>query len=140
MIKGVKKEKEICILVFISCFTVSVIPSINTFKFSSYFMVLIISFIPSFEVNKPNPFPPLTPSFPLISLPSLLSYPTFCLYYLNFLLRRNLPDWTILDNCALQSFISVDIFLAIAFLVLVVCFVVRNMRQFFIFKVFLSCY
>ena len=36
------------------------------------------------------------------------------------------PDWTVLNIWALLSFISVDIFLAKAFLTLVVCLVVRN--------------
>ena len=50
---------------FISCFIVSVTPSTNTPKFSNYFMILIISFISSFEVNTVN-FPALTALFPLI--------------------------------------------------------------------------
>ena len=36
------------------------------------------------------------------------------------------PDWTVLNIWALLNFISVDIFLAKAFLILVVCLVVRN--------------
>ena len=39
---------------------------------------------------------------------------------------KDLPDWIILDIWALLSFISVDIFLAKAFLILVICFGVRN--------------
>ena len=52
-------------------FTISVAPSINTFDFSSDFMILIISFISLFEMNKVNPFPTLTAPFPLIFIPSL---------------------------------------------------------------------
>ena len=53
---------------FISCFTVLVTPSINTPKPLNDFMILIISFISSFEMNKANPFPVLTARFPLILL------------------------------------------------------------------------
>ena len=52
---------------FISCFTVSVIPSINTFESSSYFMILKI-FRSSFKINKVNPFPALAATLPLIFL------------------------------------------------------------------------
>ena len=41
-------------------------PSINTFESSNDFMILIIPFISSFEINKVNPFPALTAPFPLI--------------------------------------------------------------------------
>ena len=58
--------KKSAVLFFISCFTVSVIPSVNTFDSSNDFMVLVISFISSFEINKVNPFPTLTAPFPLI--------------------------------------------------------------------------
>ena len=44
----------------ISYFTVSVILSINRSEFSSGFMILIISPIYSFEMDKANPFPALT--------------------------------------------------------------------------------
>ena len=50
---------------------VSVIPSINTSESSSDFLILIISFISSFEINEINPFLALTASFPFSSLPSL---------------------------------------------------------------------
>ena len=59
----------------ISCFTVSVIPSINTFESSNDFMVLMISFISSFEINKVNHFPALTAPFPLVFFSS--SFITF---------------------------------------------------------------
>ena len=50
----------------ISCFTVSLTPSINTHESSNYFMILIISYISSFKINKVNPFPALTARFPFI--------------------------------------------------------------------------
>ena len=36
-------------------------------------MILIISFISSFEINKVNPFPALTTPFPLTFLPNLFT-------------------------------------------------------------------
>ena len=51
---------------FVSCFTLSVNPSINTHKSSNHFIILIKSFISSFETNKVNPFHAPTASFPLI--------------------------------------------------------------------------
>ena len=51
------------------CFTVSVIPSINTFESSNEFLILIISFISSFEINR---FPALIAPFPLIFLSNLV--------------------------------------------------------------------
>ena len=56
---------------FISCFTVSVIPSINTPESFHDFMILIIAFISSYEINKVNPFPALPSLFPLIFLSNL---------------------------------------------------------------------
>ena len=56
---------------FISCFDALVIPSINTVVSSSDFMILMISFISSFEINKGNPFPTLTASLQLIFLSNL---------------------------------------------------------------------
>ena len=53
-------------LFFISCFTVSVTQSINTPESSNDFIILIISFISSFEINKINPLPALPAPFPLI--------------------------------------------------------------------------
>ena len=53
---------------FISCFAVLVTPSINTPEYSNDFMILIISFISLFEINKVNPFPAMTAPFPLIFL------------------------------------------------------------------------
>ena len=58
-------------LFFISCFTVSVIPSSNTFESSNDFMILITSFISSFKINKVNLFPALTVPFPFIFLSNL---------------------------------------------------------------------
>ena len=66
------KLQEICLLVFfISCFAVSVTPSINTPKSSNDFMILLILFISSFEINKVNPFPALTAPFLIIFLADL---------------------------------------------------------------------
>ena len=56
---------------FISCFIVSITQSIITSKSSNDFVILIISFISSFEVNKVNPFPALTSPSPLIFLSHL---------------------------------------------------------------------
>ena len=61
----------ICVGFFISCFTVSVTPSINTLESSIDFMITIISFISSFEINKANPFPALKAPFPLILVSNL---------------------------------------------------------------------
>ena len=65
------KLQEISLLNFISFFTVSVLPSINTPESSNDFMILIISFISSFEINKVNTFLALTDPFPLIFLSNL---------------------------------------------------------------------
>ena len=51
---------------FVSCFNVSVTPSIHKPKFSNDFITLVISIITSFELNKVNPFPALADPFPLI--------------------------------------------------------------------------
>ena len=59
---------------FISCFTVSIYPSINTPESSNYFMILIISFISSLEIDKVNPFPVRTAPFPLV-----------CFYFIYFI-------------------------------------------------------
>ena len=56
---------------FISCFTVSVIPSIYTFESFNDSMILIILFIFSTEINKANLFPTLTVPFLLIFLINL---------------------------------------------------------------------
>ena len=67
--KGAKKaprNRPSCFLT--SCFTASVSPSIITPKSSNDFMILIMSFIFSFKVNKVNPFPALRGPFPLIFL------------------------------------------------------------------------
>ena len=71
-LKLLTKPQEIHLLVFFnSCFTVSVNPSINTPESSNDFVIFIISFISSFEINKVNPFPALTAPFPLIFLSNL---------------------------------------------------------------------
>ena len=56
---------------FISCFIVSVTPSINKPKSSNDFTILIISLISSFKINKVNPILVLKAPFPLIFLSNL---------------------------------------------------------------------
>ena len=56
---------------FLLSFTISVPPSINTPESSNDFIILIISFISSFEINKVNPFPALTAPFVFILLSDL---------------------------------------------------------------------
>ena len=56
---------------FISCFTFSVIPSMNTFKSSNEFMILIISFKFLFKINKVNLLPALAVIFSLMFLSNL---------------------------------------------------------------------
>ena len=56
---------------FISCFTVSVTSSYNTPKSSNDFMISVISFKYSFELNKVSPLLTLTAPFPLIFLSNL---------------------------------------------------------------------
>ena len=51
---------------FISCFSVSTVPSIKTPDFSSDYTILIISSISSFEINNVNRFPALTAPLALI--------------------------------------------------------------------------
>ena len=70
--KGAEKaprNQSSCFL--ISCFTISVTPSANTPESSNDFIILIISFISSFEINKVNAFPAETSYFPLIFLSNL---------------------------------------------------------------------
>ena len=71
-LKVLTKLQEISLFVFsISCFTVSISPSINTPESTNDFMILIISFISSLEVNKVNPFIALTATVALIFLSNL---------------------------------------------------------------------
>ena len=128
-------------------FTVSVTPSNNKPESSNEFLILIISVISSFKINKVNPFPPVTAPFLLIFVSNL-----FMVFEVKLLTNsRKLslakgiamfvsdffpkltnqepkvpPDWTILDIFALLSFMSVYILLLKRFLILVVCLVVRN--------------
>ena len=139
---------EIRLLVFfISCFTISVTPSINTPKSSNDFIILIISFISSLKTNKVNPFPALIVPFPLIFLSNL--FIAFEVKLLTNTAKLSLakgiamfvspffpklpnqksndsPDWIILDIWVLLSFISADLLLAKACLILVGFLVVRN--------------
>ena len=57
-------KKSTFLIFFYLCFTVPVVPSINTNDLSSDSTILIISFIFSFETNKVNPFPALTVPHP----------------------------------------------------------------------------
>ena len=71
-LKMLTKLQEIGLLFFfISHFTVPVTPSMNMPESSKDFMILIMSFISSFEINKVNLFPDLTAPFPLIFLSKL---------------------------------------------------------------------
>ena len=56
---------------YISCFTALLTPSMNKPESSNDFMILIISFISSFEANKVNTFPALT-AFTFIFLSNLV--------------------------------------------------------------------
>ena len=56
---------------YILYFAVSVGPSIHTPESPNDFMILIKSFISSFEINKVNPFPVLTARFPFFFLLNL---------------------------------------------------------------------
>ena len=64
--KKVGRNPSYCF--FLSCFTVSVMLSINTFESSNDVTILIISFISSFEINKVSHFPALAAPFPFIFL------------------------------------------------------------------------
>ena len=70
-IRVLTKLQEKHLVFFISCFTVSVPPSINIPEYSNGLMILIISFISSFEINKVNYFPSVTAYFPLIFVSNL---------------------------------------------------------------------
>ena len=118
-LKVLTKLQEICLLVFfISCFTVSVTPSINTLVSCIDFMIFIISFISAFKINKVNPFSVLTPPFPLIFLSNLFiafevkmlnnsgklslakGIATFASAFYPILAnqeQKESPDWVILD-------------------------------------------
>ena len=70
--KGANKAGRVFLVFLITCSAVSVTPSINIFESSNDFMILIISFISPFKINKVNPFSTLTAPFPLIFLSNLL--------------------------------------------------------------------
>ena len=87
-------------------------------------MILIIPFISSLEINKLNPFPAL--------FKGMAKFASALLSKLANQKPKYPSDWIILDIWVLLylsfylSFISVDIFLAKTFLILVVCLVARN--------------
>ena len=112
---------------FISCFTVSVTPLINTLESSNEFIILVIPFISSFKINRINPFPALTATFPLIFLSNLLI--TFEVKLLkelqNFLVLFFLQYLAKNQKIHLTG-VSVEIFFSKAFPFLVVCLVVRT--------------
>ena len=135
---------ELNIFIQISTFSFYNCSSTNTFYYWRNYWLLFIS---SFKINKLNPLPALAALFPLISLSSLFitseaklltnpgklslakgkarSFITFfCLNYVTY--YKGSPNEIIIDNWALLSFISVNIFLAMGLLIFVVCFVVRN--------------
>ena len=63
--KLLTEQEEISFLVFLFHYFISVIASNNTSESSKDFMVLIIPFLSSLEINKVNLFPVLTAPFPL---------------------------------------------------------------------------
>ena len=67
------QDTHLLVFFFISPFTVLVTPSINRPESSSHFMILIISFTSSFEMNKVNPFTAVATHFPLLLLSNLLT-------------------------------------------------------------------
>ena len=118
--------------VFISCFTVSVTSLVNIPDSSNDFIILIISVISSFGINKVNPIHSLTAPFPLIFLSNLfiafkaklltnigkLSLAKVMSMFVGAFFPRSPNqelkdplDWIILGIWALLSFISVGIFI-----------------------------
>ena len=132
MTKGVNKTPRNSLsYFFISCFTVSVTPSISTPEPSIDFITLIILFMFLFEINKVNPFPALAAPSPLIFLSNLsfafkvklLTNPDkfshakeiailVSAFFPNLSNQgpKDPPDWIILNIWALLCFISVDLF------------------------------
>ena len=132
---------------FILCLTVLIAPLINTSESSDDFMNLRISFISSFEINKVNPSYALAALFPLIFLSHLLiafeiklitnpgklsltkGTATFVSAFYPKLPNKKPKyplDWIGLDIWKLLSFTSIAILLAITFVDLIVCLVVRS--------------
>ena len=70
-LKVLTKPQEIGFLVVFLCLTVSINPSIDTPESSNDFLVLIISLIFSFGINKVNLFPVVTAPFQLTFLSNL---------------------------------------------------------------------
>ena len=112
---------------FISCFSVSGTPSINTPESSNDFIILIISFISSFKINKVTHLASLAAPFLLIFLSNLfialevklltnlgkLSLAKRIATFISVLFPKlanqepkDPPDWIILDIWAWLNFIS----------------------------------
>ena len=100
-------------------------------------MILILLFVFSFEINKVNPFLALTAPFPLIFLPNLfIAFESQLLTNPSKLsLAKGIARCVMKKSTQLNHFrqlrltnffISVDIILAMVFLILVVCLVARN--------------
>ena len=64
--KKAPRNPPSCFFLFVSCFTVSVTPSLYRPGSSNDFMILLISFIFLFEINRLNPFPALAVPFALL--------------------------------------------------------------------------
>ena len=98
MAKGT--NKEICLFVFCFTFTVSVTPGFNAPRTFNNLMILVISFISSFQINIVNAFPALAASFLLI-------------IFLNFFLVFEVKSLTNPDKLSLDKRIA--IFLSVLF-------------------------
>ena len=68
-----KNSKKSCFLFSISFFTITVTPFINTPECSNHFIILIISLISPFKINKVDPFLALRDAFALIFLSKLFT-------------------------------------------------------------------
>ena len=157
-----KKPQEIRFFVFL--FHVLLFHWLNQIIHPNRFMILIISFTPSFPIHQLNHFCVLTSTFAffflsnlfiafevkLLTNPSKLSLDKgiaiFVYAFFPKLPNQELKDpsdWIILDIWLSLSFIFVDIFLPKVFLVWVVCLVVRNnscgnssCSKFFVFNIY----
>ena len=127
---------------FISCFTISLTPLINTPESSSFFRILIILFTlhskwsefstgwcsSFFSYISSNLFIALIINPAKLSLAkgiAIFGCASFCLNYL-FKNKKNPPGWIILDVWAVLRFIFVDILWPKALLILLISLAVRN--------------